>query len=91
MTLFNIFVLSYLVLVVVDDFAIWCCNRYVKVQLQGCDKDDVPRRVYQNVTYVQSLKRNARAIIRIIQIALFFLIAATLIVAVGSLIIIIKE
>lgn len=85
--LFNIFVLAYLVLVVIDNFTVWCCNRYVKGQLRGCEKDDVPRRVYQNVTYIQSLKRNTRAIIRIVQIVLFFLIAATLIAAVGSVII----
>lgn len=87
MKIFNVFVFAYLVFVVVDDFAIWCCNHYIKGQLQGCDKDDVPRRVYKNVTCVQAIKRNFRAIIRIIQAILFFLIAATVIVAVGSLII----
>lgn len=87
MKLFNYLVLAYLLLIIADDFAIWCFNRCISKNIGKYDTEDLPKHVYRKVTRVQSAKRNTKNVIRVLQVLLILPITATLIVAIGIIII----
>lgn len=87
MTLFNILVLLYLLLIVTADVAAWGFNTAVARVLGGKDAEDLPRTLYRKVLRIQSAKRTARNVIRVLQIAVLIPIAAAVVVAIGIVII----
>lgn len=87
MTLFNILVLLYLLLIVTADATAWGFNTATAKLLDGKDAEDLPRTLYRKVLRVQSAKRTTRNVIRVLQIAVLIPIVAAIVVAIGIVII----
>lgn len=87
MTLFNILVLVYLLLIIAADLSAWVFNAIIKKKLQSYDSDDLPKHVYRKVVKLQTVKRTTRSVIRVLQVIAAVPIASAVIVAVGTIII----
>lgn len=87
MKLFNILMLTYLLLVVADDFAIWAFNKWTNKLIGKRNTEELPKRTYNKVLKTIKVKRCIRTAIRILQVILFGLLASAVIVGVGMIII----
>lgn len=83
MKLLYILTLSYLLLMVADDFVTWAFDRATVKRTRGQDPEDLPKAVYRKVLKLQTAKRTTRRVIRCLQVLLIIPIASALIVGIG--------
>lgn len=83
MKLLYILTLSYLLLMVADDFVTWVFDRATVRRTRGQDPEDLPKAVYRKVLKLQTAKRTTRRVTRCLQVLLIIPIASALIVGIG--------
>lgn len=87
MKLFNILLLTYLLLIVADDFTVWAFGKWLGKLIGNRDAEDLPKATYRKVTKIIKAKRITRTVIRVLQVTLLVPIASAVIVGVGMIII----